>query len=78
MATFHCQDCNLSFNDDQKTKKEYHDYIFGPCWRYIALCPQCRSECSEKPDPKPGKAKNEMQMECGSGPCQGPACSRFQ
>jgi len=78
MATFHCHDCNLLFEDDQKIKKEYHDYIFGPCWKYIAHCPQCNGECSEKPESRPGKANKEMQMECGSGACQGPACSMFQ
>ncbi len=37
MATFLCKDCNLSFEDDQKIKKEYHDYIFGPCWKYMPI-----------------------------------------
>ena len=78
MASFLCRDCNLVFEDKKAIKKEYHDYIFGPCEKYIAYCPECKGECSEKPVPKPGKAKQATQLECGSGACQGPACSRFQ
>lgn len=78
MTTFLCRNCNISFEDNQNIKKEYHDYIFGPCWKYIAHCPQCKGECSEKPEPKPGKSKQEMPVGCGTGACQGPACSLLQ
>ena len=77
MSTFFCEPCKLTFEDNQGLKKEYKDYIYGPCWKYIAYCPECKEECSEKREPKPGKAKSDFSMECGSGSCQGPACSRF-
>ncbi len=78
MATFLCRECNLVFEDNHRIKKEYHDYIFGPCQKYIAYCPECKGECSEKPEPKPGKAKKGLQTKCETSACQGPACSRFQ
>jgi len=78
MASFICRECNLVFESKEKIKKEYRDYIFGPCQKYIAHCPQCQGECSEKPQPKPGKANKELPVECGTSSCQGPACSRFQ
>ena len=78
MATFLCRECNLVFENDEGIKKEYHDYIFGPCQKYMAYCPQCKGECSEKPEPRPGKAKTEMPPGCSAGSCQGPACSKFQ
>ncbi|MFW5707232.1 MAG: hypothetical protein ACOCX0_01505 [Bacteroidota bacterium] len=78
MSTFFCAACSLTFEDSQGLKKEYQDYIYGPCWKYIAYCPQCQQECSEKRTPNPGKAKTEVPMGCGGGACHNPGCSRFQ
>jgi hypothetical protein len=77
MSTFYCEECKITFENNQGLKKEYRDYIYGPCWKYIAYCPQCEQECSEKRVPKPGKSKNQIPMECGSGACQNPSCGRY-
>jgi hypothetical protein len=76
MNTFFCADCNITFEDNQGLKKEYRDYI-GLCWKYIAHCPQCNSECSEKRAPKPGKAKSSSIPMCGNGGCSGGSCGMF-
>lgn len=74
MSTFICTECEITFDDNQKLKKEYTDYIYGPCWKYIAYCPECKAECSEKPVSKPGKSKSEPVTECGAYGCQGGSC----
>jgi hypothetical protein len=73
MSTFYCSDCKITFEDNQGLKKEYRDYI-GMCWKYIAYCPQCNVECSEKRVPKAGKAQSQVPMSCQGG-CQGGMCS---
>jgi hypothetical protein len=77
MNSFHCEDCNITFEDHQGLKKEYRDHIYGPCWKYIAYCPQCKQESSQKRVPNPGKAKTDFSMECGSGGCKGSGCSMY-
>ncbi len=77
MSTFYCEGCKLTFENNQGLKKEYKDFIYGPCWKYIAYCPECNQECSQKPAPKPGKAKSDLSNECSSGGCYGPSCNRF-
>ncbi len=77
MNTFFCEDCNITFEDHQGLKKEYTDYIYGSCWKYIAYCPQCNHECSEKRVPRHGKTKYKMPMDCGGGACHGLSCGRL-
>lgn len=77
MSTFFCKDCDLTFEDHRGLKKEYTDYIYGSCWKYIAYCPECSNECSERLTAKLGKAKHEFPVDCGGGACQGPSCGRF-
>lgn len=50
---FQCKNCDLDFEVDSPSKKEYTDPVFGPCAKYIAYCPKCNAECSEKPRRKP-------------------------
>jgi hypothetical protein len=76
MNTFFCPDCNITFDDNQGLKKEYMDYI-GLCWKYIAYCPQCNHECSEKRTPKPGKSKTSLPASCASSGCSGGGCGMF-
>lgn len=49
MYLLNCKNCNLDFEVQALQKKEYTDPVFGPCAQYAACCPQCNSECSEKP-----------------------------
>lgn len=75
MGTFFCEPCKITFEDNQGLKKEYKDYIYGPCWKYIAYCPECKQESSEKRVPKPGKSKQETPpAACAKGGCQGMSC----
>lgn len=78
MYKFICRDCNLIFENDTRTKMEYKDPIYGNCWKYIALCPQCGQECSEKSDPNPAKAKKNVSMDCGFSGCRGNSCQNLQ
>jgi hypothetical protein len=71
---FHCSNCKITFDNDQGLKKEYKDYILGDCWKYIAYCPQCQAECSEKRDPHPGKGKNNPPFDCGFSGCKNQSC----
>ena len=64
---FYCDNCNLEFETDKPSKKEYKDYLLGPCWKYISNCPSCGQESDEKRIPRPQK----YSMSVAS---QGPGC----
>jgi len=69
---FHCKDCDFDFEVESPSKKEYTDPVFGACFKYIAFCPQCNAECSEKPRRKPPKKEQSSkplfgQNNCGPG-----------
>jgi hypothetical protein len=66
MKEYFCEKCGIGFEDGQSLKKEYFDYTFGNCWKYVAYCPTCGSECSEKSKPKPGK-KNSPEFSYNPG-----------
>ncbi len=73
MYLFYCENCDMDFENQNPQKKEYTDPVFGNCWKYIAYCPKCNAECSEKPKHKPlKKEKPSMplfrQTNCGTGP----------
>jgi hypothetical protein len=53
---FFCSNCNQEFETNNPSKKEYRDYLLGPCWKYISNCPSCEQECDEKRIPKPQKS----------------------
>ena len=72
---FICKNCNKIFTADP-IRKEYHDPIFGPCFKYIADCPQCDKESNEYRKPKPQKAGNKQDLpSCASGSCSVNGCS---
>ena len=52
MSIFYCKSCKKDFEKKDPQKKEYNDPIYGYCWKYIAFCPDCDTECSEKSKPK--------------------------
>lgn len=64
---FYCNNCEFIFSAEGQ-KKEYQHPIYGPCSKYVAYCPQCHKECSEKIEPKKGKPKQEIPF-CSSGYC---------
>ncbi len=69
MPTFYCEVCHGEFDIDKPIKKEYKDYILGPCSKNIALCPVCGRESPEKIIPKPLKAAKQRDYcdrKCGS------------
>lgn len=57
MPKFYCEDCRREFDTEKAVKKEYRDYILGPCTKNVAYCPKCGSEAGEKIIPKPLKAE---------------------
>jgi len=69
MSIFYCRNCDIDFENSKPEKKEYRDQIYGYCWKYIAYCPSCEAECSEKPTPKPGKKKQAPTQDFPGGGC---------
>lgn len=72
MNKFNCKNCNEDFECLNPQKKEYIDPIYGSCWKYIAFCPSCNTECSEKSGNKPIKKSKPsiplyQQNSCGQG-----------
>lgn len=55
-SQFYCKSCNKIF-DAEGIRKEYTDPIFGACMKYVAECPDCKTECKEyrKPVQKASK-----------------------
>ncbi len=74
MSIFYCKNCNRDFEITDPQKKEYKDPVYGYCWKYIAFCPGCEAECSEKPTPKPGKKEQSSSGEFPPGCCPGSGC----
>ena len=69
---FFCNNCNFEFETATPTKKEYRDYILGPCWKYVSACPKCGQEANEKLTPRPQKASIPLNQNfCGGGGCCG-------
>jgi len=46
MDKFYCEKCQRIF-EAMGVKKEYTSPIYGPCWKYVAQCPQCGAKCDE-------------------------------
>jgi hypothetical protein len=63
MKEYKCYDCNKIFKA-KGSKKEFIDPIYGPCSKWVALCPHCGAE-SVQHDPKPGKSKKTSMAPCG-------------
>jgi hypothetical protein len=71
MPKFFCESCKHEFETGSPVKKEYMDYILGPCSKNIAYCPVCGSESGEKLVPKPGKADKPKDYCDGNCSCCG-------
>ena len=66
---FNCVDCKYEFETDKPEKKEYRDYTFGPCWKYVSYCPKCGKESNEKITPKPQKHTLSYPQNSCDGEC---------
>ena len=67
--------CDLDFESQNPQKKEYVEPVYGSCWKYIALCPKCNAECSEKVKHKiPKKTKPSLPLYRQNNCCQGTGC----
>ncbi|NTW32143.1 MAG: hypothetical protein HGB12_05900 [Bacteroidetes bacterium] len=65
---FWCISCKKIF-ENEGNKKEWIDVIYGPCMKYIAECPECKTECNEYREPSYQKKSSQTpQMGC-AGHC---------
>ena len=64
MEKYFCQKCQKIF-EAQGEKKEWKDKIYGECWKMIAFCPDCQSECDEY------RSLNNSNSGCHCANCQG-------
>jgi hypothetical protein len=46
MLKFKCTQCSSLF-EAEGVKDEYLSPIYGPCWKMIAECPDCKTICDE-------------------------------
>ncbi len=67
---FYCADCQIEFITDTPVKKEYKDYILGPCWKHVSCCPECGQESNEKLTPKPQKLTVSYPQNSCDGDCR--------
>ena len=59
-----CASCKKIFEAKGK-KKEWKDPIYGPCLKFVAKCPLCKTECDEYRDPNAQKKQASPQgMTC--------------
>lgn len=70
MAKFFCEECQKEFETDKPIKKEYKDYILGPCSKVISFCPECGQESNEKLTPKPQKLRAAPPQNSCDGNCR--------
>ncbi|MGE5406310.1 MAG: hypothetical protein ACM3NR_01255 [Methanosarcina sp.] len=68
MPKFFCPGCNNDFDTDKPVKKNYTDYLLGPCSKNVAYCPLCGNESAERIVPKPLKA--ETRRDTCDGDCR--------
>lgn len=69
---FECRSCTKLF-EAEGTKDEWIDPVVGPCFKYVAGCPDCKSICAEFRKPKQGKEKHMHAGPCGNC-CHGGQC----
>jgi primosomal protein N' len=66
MEKFYCPKCNKIFTAEGE-KKEWQSSIFGYCWKLVAKCPDCGTECDEWRPKGPSGEKGENT--CSGGTC---------
>lgn len=76
---FYCQFCQSIFESEGK-KLEYEDGIYGYCWKRVANCPTCGTECDEYSPKSTSKKSAEFDSYVndlknrGGGCCGGNGC----
>lgn len=72
---FYCQNCDYFFEEEGE-KIEYQDKIYGHCWKRIAYCPKCKTQCDQyQPKTSPKKTKSpEFGSDGGCGCGFGGGC----
>jgi hypothetical protein len=73
MLKFKCTGCHLFF-ENEGMKKEYNSAIYGPCFKYIAICPSCNNETDEYRSQLPKKSSINYSIPNNS--CEGCCCNR--
>ena len=68
MMKFFCEKCQNLFENEGE-KSEYHSATYGPCFKYIAKCPACGTECDEYRNHSKKKSASNEYATCGSGRC---------
>jgi hypothetical protein len=72
ISKYYCESCKSVFQLNG-TKKEFSNPIYGVCWKTVALCPTCNTECDEYTEPSQKKSKSKPSAPaCGmKGGCCG-------
>lgn len=67
MEKFYCLNCKKIFEAKGK-KKEWESSVFGRCWKLVAECPDCYSECCEYRAKISGKENSSCSGTCNYCP----------
>lgn len=70
---FTCKHCKTVF-EGESLKKEYLDQIYGACFKYVSLCPDCKAEADEYRAPKVKSRNSSNLPSCGMNRGGGCAC----
>jgi hypothetical protein len=72
MTKFTCETCKKTF-EAEGTKQEWIDRTYGPCSRWVAVCPDCGAECQMARTAHPQEGGfDDAGMDgssCGGGSC---------
>ena len=66
MMNFFCEKCQNLFQSEGE-KIEYHSVTYGPCFKYIAICPICGEESKEYRNSSKKKTTSTEYTNCSSG-----------
>ncbi len=65
MNKFYCENCNKIFEAEGE-KREWESAIYGYCFKRIAQCPTCKSECQEYHISWSFSTKSSRKPSCGA------------
>lgn len=68
MEKFYCQNCKKIFRAKGE-KREWESPIYGKCWKQVAKCPVCSTECDEYRPRISSKKKETPPPSCGCRAC---------
>jgi len=68
MEKFYCPKCEKIF-EAKGEKKEWQSSVFGYCFKLVAKCPDCKTECNEwRPKGPSGKDGKTCSGSCSVCP----------